>query len=116
MQEVGAEAGHGGARRGAAVQGNDITLKILVAPTPPTPLRRLKRDRPDLAERLVAGEMSANAAAIAAAISGMRTLSFDGGCDGAAALAYSGQCSPHCRRFSRFSSRPKTAGRSGLFA
>jgi hypothetical protein len=29
-------------------------------------LRRLKRDRPDLAERVVAGELSANAAAIEA--------------------------------------------------
>jgi hypothetical protein len=34
--------------------------------THPKTLARLKRDRPDLAERVIIGEMSANAAAIKA--------------------------------------------------
>lgn len=53
---------HGGAR---AEQGNNVTLPKRGNASTYT-LKRLKRDRPDLAERVISGVMSANAAAIKA--------------------------------------------------
>lgn len=56
---------HGGARKGdAGEQGSNATLEL--GRGADYQLARLRRDRPDLAERVVRGEMSANAAAIAA--------------------------------------------------
>jgi hypothetical protein len=46
--------------------GHGNTTSSTVGTTATNTLRRLKRDRPDLAERVVAGEISANAAAIEA--------------------------------------------------
>jgi hypothetical protein len=51
---------HGGDR-----QGNNITLKTR-GDDPTYALQRLKRDRPDIADKVVRGELSANAAAIEA--------------------------------------------------
>lgn len=59
---VGEIGGHGGKRE----QVNNVNLKTPGGNSPTYALRRLKRDRPDLAERVVAGELSANAAAIEA--------------------------------------------------
>jgi hypothetical protein len=62
-QDMRPEGTHGGKR--AKGQGANSTLKrgsTSVAST----VARLKRDRPDLAAKVVAGKMSANAAAVAA--------------------------------------------------
>lgn len=55
---------HGGDRTETR-QGNNITLKQRGTSEDYT-IRRLRRDRPDLADRVIAGELSANAAAIEA--------------------------------------------------
>lgn len=54
---------HGGVRRGEKFQDCNTSLKY---GTREHWIRRLNRDRPDLAERVVKGELSANAAAIQA--------------------------------------------------
>lgn len=65
LAEIPAAAPAGGDHRSAAFQDCDTNLK----PTPPKPDRvghvvaRLKRDDPDLAERVVRGEITSNAAA-----------------------------------------------------
>ena len=62
-------AGHGGDRR--PEQGDNVTLKNGDRGNSESyTVRRLKRDRPELAEKVIEGEMSANAAAIEA---GFRT-------------------------------------------
>lgn len=62
--ETGKLGQHGGDRR-SADQGDNITLKERGTSADYT-LARLKRDRPDLAERVMREELSANAAAIEA--------------------------------------------------
>jgi hypothetical protein len=57
---------HGGDRRSAEFQGNNITLKLSRGTSETYIVRRLRRDRPDLAERVERGEMSANKAAVEA--------------------------------------------------
>lgn len=64
--EVQPVAAHGGDRTSAAKQGDNITLKQSRGTNPTYALKRLKRDRPDLAARVVAGELTPNAAAIEA--------------------------------------------------
>jgi hypothetical protein len=61
---VGALAEHGGGR--TSEQGDNITLTPSRGTNPTYILKRLKRDHPELAAKVVVGEMSANAAAIKA--------------------------------------------------
>lgn len=61
--EVMAIAGHGGDH---SEQVNNVNLKTVGGNNPTYALKRLKRDRPDLANKVIAGELSANAAAIEA--------------------------------------------------
>lgn len=63
-REVGPAAEHGGKREAGQV--DIINLSDGGGTSPTYVLRRLKRDYPDLAEKVVAGELSANAAAIKA--------------------------------------------------
>lgn len=61
----------GGDRRSADFQGSDTTSKRSIEPAgrgAKYVVARLKRDRPDLAERVVSGELTANAAARQAGI------------------------------------------------
>ena len=62
-EEVVALPQHGG-DRSKGEQGDNVTL--LRGNNPTYALKRLKRDRPDLAAKVIAGELSANAAAIQA--------------------------------------------------
>jgi len=57
---------HGGDHKSEGYQGNNITLKPDRGTSESYAIGRLKRDRSDLAEKVLAGEMSANAAAIEA--------------------------------------------------
>lgn len=59
-EEVRAAGGHGGDRRSTGFQGGGTTLK---KGTAEHHIARLKRDDPELAERVVEGEVSADAAA-----------------------------------------------------
>ena len=61
---IGKAAGQGGDHK--SDQARNTLLKGQHNDTATGVLRRLKRDRPDLAERVVSGEISANAAAIQA--------------------------------------------------
>lgn len=65
-RELGAEplAQHGGDRRSERGQGDNITLKR--GDDPSYKLARLQRDRPDLADKVLDGELSAHAAAVEA--------------------------------------------------
>jgi hypothetical protein len=56
----------GGDRRSVNVQSDNITLKPQRGTNPTYALKRLKRDNPELADKVVRGELSAHAAAIAA--------------------------------------------------
>lgn len=62
--EIGALAEHGANQHVGG--GDNVTSSEARGNNPVYTLRRLKRDRPDLALRVIAGEMSANAAAIEA--------------------------------------------------
>lgn len=57
---------HGGDRRSEEYQGDIVTLKTDRGNDPDYALRRLKRDNPDLAQRVLKGELSAHAAAVQA--------------------------------------------------
>ena len=53
--------GHGGDRKG---QDNNVILTPLQGNNPVYALRRLKRDRPDIAQKVITGELSPHAAAV----------------------------------------------------
>lgn len=59
-------AAHGGDRRSEKFQGDNVTLKPQRGNADTYIRRRLKRDNPDLAERVESGELSPHAAAIQA--------------------------------------------------
>jgi len=61
-----AEEKHGGDRRSEEYQGDNVTLKRDRGNDPDYAIRRLKRDNPDLAQRVLKGEISAHAAAVQA--------------------------------------------------
>ena len=63
---VGALSPPGGDRRSPEVQVNNVNLKTMGGNNPTYALKRLKRDRPDLADKVVRGELSAHAAALQA--------------------------------------------------
>jgi len=64
--EVEAEGKHGGDRRSEKEQVDNVNLKLSKGGNAPTyALRRLKRDRPDLAKKVVEGKLSAHAATLA---------------------------------------------------
>ena len=65
--EHGGKEGNQNAAKGKENEGDNITSVSSKRGTGATyTLRRLKRDRPDLADKVTAGQMSANAAAIQA--------------------------------------------------
>jgi helix-turn-helix, Psq domain len=66
-REIGIPGGKAGPGRGHKTQSNG--LRLMSSNRKAYTLARLKRDRPDLAEQVVAGELSANAAAIEAGMS-----------------------------------------------
>jgi hypothetical protein len=69
LQEVPSAAEYGGDRRSEQAKADQVDNVNLIeggGNSAVYALSRLKRDRPDLAEKVVAGEMSANAAAIEA--------------------------------------------------
>ena len=65
MGEVDPEPNRGGDRKSEAIkdQGNNVTWFPIVEIASTYTLKRLKRDRADLFDRAIAGELSANAAA-----------------------------------------------------
>jgi hypothetical protein len=82
LQVVQFLARHGGDRRSErakADQGGQSTLKPAQKNTKAHWLARLRRDRPDLAEKVIAGELSANAAAIEAGFRKKRRCPHCGG-------------------------------------
>jgi len=60
--EIGKAGKHGGDHKSDRYQGNNVTLKR--GNSPDYTIKRLKRDRPDLAEQVINGELTANAAAV----------------------------------------------------
>jgi hypothetical protein len=57
---------HGGDHKSEEYQVDNVNLKAIGGNSEPYTIRRLKRDRPELAEKVLNGELSANAAAIEA--------------------------------------------------
>lgn len=57
---------HGGDRKSAEFQANNVSLKTDCGNSETYTVRRLRRDRPDLADRVERGELSAHQAAISA--------------------------------------------------
>lgn len=65
-REVGAVTEHGGDRKSEAAKDQVNNVNLIGGNSPTYALRRLKRDHPELAEQVVAGKLSAHAAAIEA--------------------------------------------------
>lgn len=80
----GTEAAHGGDRRSKEFQADIVSLKTEYGNSETYTLRRLRRDREDLAERVESGELSAHSAAIQA---GFRPRTFTVRADDPASIA-----------------------------